>query len=391
MDKPVVKILTGIRRCGKSFLLKLLEEYLIDRGTDSKNIVALNFELLEHHELCTFLKLHEYVKSRVKTCTGKVYLLLDEIQEVEEWERAVNDFYASLDCDIFLTGSNAHLLSTEISTLLSGRFVEIRVFPLSFREFLTFSNTPETEKIRAFIEYMRIGGFPGLHFMTGDEELIKQYIGGIYSSVLLKDVVQRHNIRDTALLEKIMLYLMDNIGNIFSAKRISDFMKNQGRRLGIETIYNDLGAFQTGLLVYKVPRYDMKGKRILETMEKYYLSDHGLRYAVYGYRPEDISGILENMVFIELLRRGYSVHIGKIGPLEIDFIARRQDLIIYIQVCYLLATREVVEREYAPLVQIRDNYPKFVLSMDEIPIGNRDGIRWMNLREFLLRENDFFR
>ena len=318
---------------------------------------------------------------------GRIYVLLDEIQEVNTWEQVINSLRVDLDCDIYVTGSNAKLLSGELATLLAGRYVEIQVYPLDFEEYLAFAAENEGEaklsKREQFANFLRFGGLPGIHQLKWDEDRVMQYLHDIYNSVLLKDVIARNRIRDTALLESIVLYLMDNIGNTFSAKTISDFLKSQGRKLSTETVYNYLKALESAFLIHKVVRFDIKGKRILETQEKYYLSDLGLRHAVIGYRDNDIAGVLENTVFLELLRRGFSVNIGKQDVAEVDFVANRADDRLYIQVCYIL-TPENTDREFAPLEAIPDNYEKLVLSTDTLLRVNRGGIRQKNIIDFLL-------
>lgn len=386
MDKPVVKVLTGMRRSGKSALLELTQEELLSRGVSRQNIIFMNFESLRYENLKNYTALYEEITARVEQTDGRVYLLLDEIQEVTSWEQAVNSFRVDFDCDIYVTGSNAKLLSGELATLLAGRYVEIRVYPLDFKEYLLFAATNEEEsqlpQQEQFANFLRFGGLPGIHQMKWDEDRIMQYLQDIYRSVLLKDVMMRNQIRDTALLERIILYLMDNIGNTFSAKTISAFLKSQGRKLSTETVYNYLDVLKSAFLIHKVTRFDIKGKRLLETQEKYYFSDLGLRHAVMGYRDNDIAGILENVVFLELLRRGYSVHIGKQDAAEVDFIADRADERIYIQVCYVL-TPENMDREFGPLEKISDNYEKLVLSTDTLLHINRGGIRQKNILQFL--------
>ena len=387
IDKPVVKVITGMRRCGKSVLLDLTKEELLGHGIDEANIFYANFESLLYESLKDYRTLYEAVSLASKASGSKLYILLDEIQEVVGWEKAVNSFRVDLDCDIYITGSNAKLLSGELATLLAGRYVEIPVYPLSFAEYLDFANA-NAENLKQtpqehFLDYLRFGGLPGIHQMKWEEPLIMQYLADIYSSVLLKDVIKRNNIRDTALLESIVVYLMDNIGNTFSAKTVSDFLKNQGRRLSTETVYNYIKALENAFLIHKVPRFDIKGKRILETQEKYYLSDLGLRHATIGYRDNDISGVLENIVYMELLRRGYTVNIGKQEVAEVDFVANKTDDRLYAQVCYVL-TEDNTAREFDPLLAIADNYKKVVLSTDSLMNFNKDGIRQENIIDYLL-------
>jgi predicted AAA+ superfamily ATPase len=313
--------------------------------------------------------------------------MLDEIQRINEWEKAVASFMVDINCDIYVTGSNGSLLSGDLATLMAGRFVEIRVYPLSFAEHLNFTaamgENEGKDLNRQFTDYLQYGGLPGIHEMNINSDAVVSYLLDIYNSVLLKDVVSRRRIRDTELLERTILFLMDNIGNIFSAKKISDFLKSQNRRLSTETIYNYLDALEEAFLVRKVSRWDLKGKRILETQEKYFLEDFGLRNALLGYNADSISGLLENVVFLELRRRGYEVYVGQGLNCEIDFIARRRGETIYIQVTYLLASPETIEREFRPLQNIRDNFPKYVLSMDEFDFSH-EGILHRNIRAWLL-------
>ena len=387
IDRPVIKVLTGMRRSGKSALLELTKEELLKRGISKKNIIYINLESLRYERLKEYHALYEEITNCVEQTDGRVYILLDEIQEVHGWEQAINSLRVDFDCDIYITGSNAKLLSGELATLLAGRYVEIRVFPLDFSEYLDFASQNLEEvnltKQEHFANFLRFGGLPGIHQMKWDENRIMQYLMDIYNSVLLKDVIARNNIRDTALLEGIVKYIMDNVGNIFSAKTICDFLKNQGRKLSTETVYNYLRALESAFLIHKVQRFDIKGKKILETQEKYYLCDLGIRHAVLGYRNNDIAGLLENIIYLELLRRGYTVTIGKQGVTEVDFVADKQENRIYIQVCYVL-TEDNTNREFAPLEAISDNYEKVVITMDSIFSFNRGGIRQKNVVDFLL-------
>lgn len=389
MDKPVVKVLTGMRRSGKSALLELTRDELSARGIPKEQIVYMNFESLRFEKFRDYRVLYEEISGKAANTDGKLYILLDEIQEVEGWEQAINSFRVDFECDIYVTGSNAKLMSGELATLLAGRYVEIRVYPLDFKEYLLFAaeNADEAGLMvkEQFFNYLRFGGLPGIHQMKWEEERIMQYLADIYHSVLLKDVISRNNVRDTALLEAIIHYLMDNIGNLFSAKTISDFLKSQGRKHSTETVYNYLKMLESAFLIHKVQRYDIKGKKLLETQEKYYLSDLGLRHAVIGYRDNDIAGVLENVIYLELKRRGYTVNIGKQDAAEVDFVANDRDERQYIQVTYVL-TPDNTSREFAPLEAISDNYEKIVLSMDDLPGFNRNGIRRKNIAEYLLED-----
>lgn len=388
MNKPIIKVITGIRRSGKSMILKLISEELSEKGIPSQNIIYINFESLMFSEFTEFKKLYNYIIEKSKNISGKIYILLDEIQEVEHWEKAINSFMVDLDCDIYITGSNANLLSSELATYIAGRYIEIKIYPLSFKEYIDFAKAENPQEILSneeyFEQYLKFGGLPGIHNLNYDKNNIYQYLSDIYNSVLLKDVIAKNNIRDVELLEKIILYIFDNIGNTFSAKNVSDFLKSQGRKLSRETVYNYLKALENAYIISKIQRYDIKGKAILKTMEKFYLTDLGFRHAKLGYRANDIGGYLENIVYLELLRKKYTVNIGKLQTKEIDFIGTFQNEKLYIQVTYLLASPETIEREFSPLKNIEDNYPKYVLSMDRIEEYNIDGIIRKKIIDFLL-------
>lgn len=387
MDKPVVKVITGMRRTGKSVILELTMEEIRRRGARENQIFSVNFESLQFEDLKDYKALYQAITVAAKAARGKLYLFIDEIQEVASWEQVINSVRVDCDCDIYITGSNARLLSGELATLLSGRYIEIRVYPLSFGEYLEFAKTNKNEvgltKEQHFSNFLRYGGLPGIHEMKWDDTVLLRYLTDMFNTVLLKDVVKRNNIRDINLLEKVILYLMDNIGNTFSAKTISDFLKNQGRKLSTETVYTYIKALESAFLIHKVPRFDIKGKRLLETQEKYFISDLGLRHATMGYRDNDIGGMLENVVFLELLQRGWTVNIGKQDSYEVDFIATKTDERLYVQVCYIL-TEDNTQREFAPLEMIDDNYEKIVISTDSLISFNRNGIRQRNIIEFLL-------
>lgn len=390
MNKPIIKVITGMRRSGKSIILKLISEELINEGVSSNNIIYINFESLMFSELTGFKKLYNYIIEKSQTLQGKIYILLDEIQEVEHWEKAINSFMVDLNCDIYITGSNANLLSSELATYIAGRYVEIKIYPLSFKEYIEFTKIQNPNKILSneeyFEQYLQFGGLPGIHNFDYEKENIYQYLSDIYNSVLLKDVIARNGIRDIELLERVVLYILDNIGNTFSAKNISDFLKSQGRKLSRETVYNYLKALENAYIISKVQRYDIRGKALLETQEKFYLMDLGLRHSKLGYRANDIAGYLENIIYLELMRRKYTVNIGKLSTKEVDFIGTLRDEKLYIQVTYLLATPETIEREFYPLKNINDNYPKYVLSMDNLERYNIDGIIRERIIDFLLND-----
>ena len=390
MNKPLIKVITGMRRSGKSMILKLIQEELKNDEIDEKNIIYINFESLIFMDIKDFETLYKYIIEKTDNISGKIYILLDEIQEVKGWEKAINSFLVDLDVDIYITGSNANLLSSELATYITGRYIEIKIYPLSFQEYIDFASKNNKENALSldeyFNQYLNFGGLPGIHIFNYNKEEIYQYLVDVYNSILLRDVIARNNIRDIELLERVVLYIMDNIGNTFSAKSISDFLKNQGRKLSIETIYNYLKALENAFIISKVQRYDIKRKNILETQEKYYLSDLGFRHAKLGYQSNDISGYLENIVFLELLRRKYKVNIGKQDNKEIDFVANLRDENLYLQISYLLVSPETIEREFSPLKSIKDNYPKMVLSMDNLPERNIEGIKRKRIIDFLLEK-----
>ena len=390
INKPIIKVITGMRRSGKSMILKLIQEELQNIGIVKENIIYMNFESLTFMDIKDFEALYKHIIEKTSDKKEKIYILLDEIQEVKGWEKAINSFLVDLDVDIYITGSNANLLSSELATYIAGRYVEIKIYPLSFQEYIDFVSENNKENPLSldeyFTQYLNFGGLPGIHIFNYNKEEIYQYLVDVYNSILLRDVIARNNIRDIELLERVVLYIMDNIGNIFSAKSISDFLKNQGRKLSVETIYNYLKALENAFIISKVQRYDIKGKNILETQEKYYLSDLGFRNAKLGYQSNDISSYLENIIFLELLRRKYKVNVGKKNNKEIDFIANLRDENLYLQVTYLLASPETIEREFSPLKAIKDNYPKMVLSMDNLSESNIEGIKRKRIIDFLLEK-----
>lgn len=386
LGKPVIKVITGMRRVGKSCLLRQVIDLLQEDGISPERILRIDKESLDFEHIKTYDDLNRTALAAFSGKEAPCYLVVDEVQEIEEWERAIISLAARGDIDILISGSNAHLLSSELATLISGRYIEIPVYSLGFAEHLQFSEQNHTHRQEEFSNFLRMGGMPATYHFERDEELIHQYIGSVYNTILLKDIVKRHAIRNVSLLENIARYLFDNTGNTMSAKRIADYLKAQRLRVGVDTVQNYLGYFTEALLAHKVLRYDMKGKRHLELHEKYYLNDIGIRHALLGYREADIGGILENIVFLELKRRGYSVSVGKLGDREVDFIATRQNEKIYIQVAYLLASPETIEREFGVLKSIPDNYPKYVLSLDTLFGENFDGIQRINLIDFLLSE-----
>ena len=384
IDKDLVKILTGIRRCGKSVMLDLIKEELYTSQISSQQFISINFEDADNQSLCTSETLHAFLSEKIKKMSGRVYLFLDELQEVHAWEKCINSLRVKFDVDIYITGSNAKLLSKDFATYLAGRYVEFIIYPFSYSEFLDMYHSLESEssETKVFKKYLQFGGMPFLMNLNFMEAPCFQYLEDLYNSVVLKDIVKRNNIRDVALLERIILYVLANIGKTFSGTSISKYLKNEKRNVSPETILNYIKACEDAYLFFRAKRQDLVGKKILTVNEKYYVADHGLREAVYGKNDRDIEIVLENIVFLELLRRGYSVTIGKINDLEIDFIAEKRGSLIYVQVSYLLAAKSTIEREFGSLKKINDNFPKFVVTMDEVDMS-KDGIRHLNIRDFL--------
>ena len=386
IEKPVIKVITGVRRCGKSTLLKQIIQLVENRNVAIEQIIHINMELMEFDGLKNYRNLYTYIQERQRKIGVKYYIFIDEVQEVEEWEKAINSLLAEGISDIYISGSNARLLSSELATLLSGRYVEFKMYSLVFSEFISFINSKDRGNTieKQFDAFLKFGGFPGIHHMELDDTVIRQYLQSIYNSVLLKDVIVRNNIRDAAMLDVISKYLIDNSGKITSAKSISDFMKSQKRKVSVDTVLNYIRFNCDALLFEKVERYDLKGKRLLETYEKYYMSDIGLRFATLGYTSDSISAQLENIVYLELKSRDYKITIGKLDDLEIDFIATKGTEKIYIQVSTQLTNDKVIEREYRSLEMVKDSFPKYVLSLDKGFETSRNGIRWMNIVDFLL-------
>ncbi|ATV36259.1 ATP-binding protein [Fusobacterium pseudoperiodonticum] len=387
IDKDIIKVLTGIRRSGKSVMLKLIMEELKQNKIDEKQFININFENLINRELTTADKLHEYILKKASEIKKKCYIFLDEIQEVKDWEKCINSLRVNeeYDFDIYITGSNAKLLSGELSTYLAGRYVEFVIYPFSFKEFLeTLKSIQQDVSTReAFQKYVKFGGMPFLYNLAFEEEASLQYLKDIYSSIILKDITQRNKIRDTDLLERVISYLIINVGNNFSATSISKFFKSENRKVSVETILNYIKAAKESFLIYKVSRDDLIGKKILNVNEKYYIADHGMREAILGSNQRDINQIFENIIYLELLRKGYNVRVGKVDNLEVDFVCTKGNEKIYVQVAYLLASSETIEMEFTSLEKIDDNYPKYVISMDEFNMS-RNGIKHINIIDFLM-------
>lgn len=387
INTELIKVFTGIRRSGKSVMLELVKNELKKSGVSDKNFLCINFEQFSNSELLDAKILHKRIVEFQKSADGKIYLFFDEIQEVDGWEKCINSCRVDFDCDIYITGSNAKLLSGELATYLAGRYVEFVIYPFSFAEFLEMNRqkNSQIDKSACFTAFLKTGGMPFLANFLGDDFAKNQYLMDIYNSVVLKDVVKRNNIRDVDTLERIIAYAFSNIGHIFSATSLSKYFKSEKRNISHDTILNYLKFCADAFLIYKISRYDLEGKKVLTVNEKYYCADHGLREAVFGKNTQNIDQILENIVCLELLRRNFKVFVGKKDESEIDFIAERNGVKIYVQVAYLLASEETVRREFSVYDSIKDNFPKYVVSMDEFDFS-RNGIIHRNIRDFLLGE-----
>lgn len=383
----LIKVMTGIRRCGKSVMLKLIQQELTESGVSSTQFISINFEDMCYSHLLTVQALNDEIVKRAKEIGGKVYLFFDEIQEVKDWEKCVNSLRVSLDCDIYITGSNAKLLSSELATYLGGRYVEFVIYPFSFGEFIELyhSVNPDVSNQQCFQEYLLAGGMPYLANLRYEDAPSKQYLHDLFNSVQLKDIVKRNKIRDVDLLERIIAYVIANVGTTFSATSLAKFLKNEHRTVAPETILNYIKYCCDAYLFYQVKREDLQGKQVLSSNEKYYIADHGIREAIFGVNMRDINFVLENIIYLELLRRGYEVTVGRIGDKEIDFVCSRSGEKLYVQVTYLLASEETVSREFGVYDAIRDNFPKYVVSLDEFDMS-RNGIKHRNVRDFLLSD-----
>ena len=388
INGELVKVLTGIRRSGKSVMLELIQQELLASGIHSEQFIILNFEKMENAGLCTAEVLHHEILKRASAVMGKVYLFFDEIQEVTDWEKCVNSLRATLDCDIYLTGSNAKLLSGELATYLGGRYVEFVIYPFSFSEFSELYKQifPDASQSRMFQTYLTVGGMPYLGNLRYETEPCMRYLEDLYNSVVLKDVVKRNHVRDVDLLERIIAYVMANAGTVFSATSIAKFLKNERRTVSTDTVLNYVKNCKDAYLVYQASREDLQGKQILSTNEKYYIADHGLREAVFGANRRDINLVLENILYMEMLRRGYKVTVGKLGEREVDFVCEKRGEKLYAQAAYLLASEETIRREFGAFNGIRDNFPKYVVTMDELDFS-RNGIKHRNIRDFLTQSD----
>ena len=380
-DVPLVKILAGIRRCGKSTILEMLKADLLKDGIRENHIIFMRYTSEEFDDGMTAKDMYQSIKMRM-TDRGRYYLLLDEIQEVEGWEKAVNSLLEDEDTDIYVTGSNSRLMSSEISTYLSGRYVSIPIYTLSFAEYLDFKKDSSLSVRQQLDEYLRFGGFPIIALGNFDERSAYQIAEGIYNSVITNDITRRHSIMNYDLFNRVVKFIVENVGKTFSANAIVKFLKSEGRSLSVEAVYNYLEWLEKAFVIYRCQRYDLNGKSVLKTQEKFYLADASLKYCIMGFNPKSIAAMLENVMYFELKRRGYEVHIGKNETKEIDFVAVRRDERIYIQVCRNMPDES--DREVANLLEIRDHYPKYVVTLDELACGNINGIKIVHMADFLL-------
>ena len=382
-DVPLVKILAGIRRCGKSTILEMLRDDLQKNGVAADHIISMCYTSEDFDDGMTDKDMYEGIKAQMNS-GGRYYLLLDEVQEIDGWEKAVNSLLENTDTDIYVTGSNSKLMSSEISTYLTGRYISIPVYTLSFAEYLEFKKQSGLSTRELLNEYIRLGGFPIVALSSFDERAAYQIVEGIYNSVITSEITKRHNLANFDLFNRVVRYIVENVGKTFSANAIVKFLKSEGRSLSVEAVYNYLNWLEKAFVIYRCQRYDLQGKSVLKTQEKFYLADSSLKYCIMGFNPKSIAAMLENIVYFELRRKGYDVYIGKNETKEIDFVAVRRDERIYIQVCRRLP--EESDREVANLLEIKDHYPKYVVTLDELAAGNINGVKIVHLADFLLED-----
>lgn len=386
VDTPFIKILTGIRRCGKSTILKLIMQKLRERGIEEEQIVSYRFDSMEYDGY-TAQQMYQKLKSSLEP-DKRTYLFLDEVQEIDNWEKIVNSLATDFNVDIYVTGSNSRMMSSEIATYLTGRYISFRIYTLSFAEYLDFKSryTETAAPKQELIDYIKLGGFPAVHLHTYTAAEVYTIVRDIYNSTIFSDIVRRNQMRKVDQLERVVKYAFNNVGNTFSAKSISDYLKSEHRKIDNETVYSYLEKLEKAYILHRCLRYDLKGRELLKTQEKFYLADTALRYSVLGYDDNTVAAMLENVVYLELCRRGYRVDIGKTPAGEIDFVATRQNEKVYIQVTQQISSAETEKREYARLLDIDDNFPKYVLRTDEFAGGNYQGIKTMHVADFLLSE-----
>ena len=385
-DKQIIKIVTGIRRCGKSTLLRLYQDWLKAQGVSENQIISINFEDMDYEELTDYKKLYAYLKECLVR-DKMTYIFLDEIQHVDNFPKVVDSLYIKEKVDIYMTGSNAYMLSSEIATLISGRYVQIEMLPLSFREYMESTGSMDDRGVK-YTEYLENSSFPFTLELKGHPDEIRDYLEGLYNTIVVKDIVNRKRITDTMMLKSVLRFVFDNIGNPLSSKKIADTMTSDGRKIDVKTVEKYLEALSESYIIYQAKRYNIKGKQYLKTLEKYYVVDIGLRFMLFGSRQVDAGHILENVIYLELLRRGYDVYVGKIDTFEVDFVAQNRKGTAYFQVALTARDEKTLERELRPLQAIRDHYPKVLLTMDEDPEAQYDGIRRLNARDWLLGLTD---
>lgn len=388
VDTPFVKVLTGIRRSGKSTIMKMIMDKLEnERHIPKENIISMRFDSMEYEDM-TAKQMFETIKAGL-SAQGRTYLFLDEVQEISGWEKVVNSFLGEYDVDIYVTGSNSRMMSSEIATYLTGRYVSFQVYPLSFEEYLAFRRevTEVKNPHQELADYVRLGGFPATHLRAYSQDEVYTIVRDIYNSTIFSDIVRRNQIRKVDQLERVVKYTFSNVGNTFSAKSISDYLKSEKRSIDNETVYSYLEKLEKAYILHRCSRYDLQGKEILKTQEKFYLADTSLRYSVLGYEPDSVASSLENVVYLELCRRGYKVYIGKTTDGEVDFVASRQGEKLYVQVTQEIHSEKTEKREYERLLEIKDNYPKYVLRTDEFASGNYEGIKTMHIADFLMSKD----
>lgn len=388
VDTPFVKVLTGIRRSGKSTIMKMIMDKLEnERHIPKENIISMRFDSMEYEDM-TAKQMFETIKAGL-SAQGRTYLFLDEVQEISGWEKVVNSFLGEYDVDIYVTGSNSRMMSSEIATYLTGRYVSFQVYPLSFEEYLAFRRevTELKNPHQELADYVRLGGFPATHLRAYSQDEVYTIVRDIYNSTIFSDIVRRNQIRKVDQLERVVKYTFSNVGNTFSAKSISDYLKSEKRSIDNETVYSYLEKLEKAYILHRCSRYDLQGKEILKTQEKFYLADTSLRYSVLGYGPDSVASSLENVVYLELCRRGYKVYIGKTTDGEVDFVASRQGEKLYVQVTQEIHSEKTEKREYERLLEIKDNYPKYVLRTDEFVSGNYEGIKTTHIADFLLSKD----
>lgn len=383
-DTPFVKVLTGVRRSGKSTIMQMIMDELRGKGISEERIVSYRFDSMEYEGM-TAKQLYEMLKTKLSD-TEKTYLFLDEVQEINSWEKTVNSINTDFNVDIYVTGSNSRMMSSEISTYLTGRYVSFRIFTLSFEEYLTFKKQyGKVEDIhKELVNYIKYGGFPAIHLQEHPLENAYTIVRDIYNSTIFSDIVKRNQVRKVDQLERVVKFVFDNVGKTFSAKSISDYIKSEHRTIDNETVYNYLEKLESAYILHRCSRYDVQGKELLKTQEKFYLADSSFKYSVLGYNDQSVAAMLENVVYLELLRRGYEVCIGKTPNGEIDFIATRQNDKLYIQITKEIKSEKTEKREYDRLLEINDNYPKYLLTTDDFAGGNYQGIKTMHIADFLL-------